>query len=312
MYRRIGPLVAALVALVVAAACVPGPSDVTSAGPSPSIAGASAAPSSGAPAASATAGPSSGPFPVASPTGSLTLRVYFFLGSFTGNAGLAPVLRESVKTVAVGALVMGDLIAGPKGAELAASPAMYTDIPDGTRLLALTIENGVATVNLSGEFASGGVPSTAVGRYAQVVFTLTQFFSVQSVRFELDGSPVAAPITGSTVTRPVTRADYQDQVPPIFLDRPAWGGTLGNPALLTGMANVFEETFRVAILDRAGSVIVDRQVTASCGTGCWGEFAVTVAYQVPTAGWGTLRVYDLAVSDGSRQDVTEYAVWLTP
>ena len=33
---------------------------------------------------------------------------------------------------------------------------MYTDIPDGTKLLGLSIKDGVATVDLSAEFESGG------------------------------------------------------------------------------------------------------------------------------------------------------------
>ena len=75
---------------------------------------------------------------------------------------------------------------------------------------------------------------------------------------------------------------------------------------------MFEATFRVQLLDRDGDTLADKPVMASCGTGCWGTFRTTLAYDVPTAQWGTLRVYDLSAKDGTPENVTEYPVWLTP
>jgi len=51
---------------------------------------------------------------------------------------------------------------------------------------------------------------------------------------------------------------------------------------------------------------------ATCGTGCWGTFDVTIRYNVSKAGWGTLRVFEPSARDGSPVHVTEYPVWLTP
>ena len=245
--------------------------------------------------------------PAASPTGTTRVRTYFFLGSFSGNFGLAPVERQIAQTQAVGAASIGVLLAGPIEPELAASPAMYTSIPDGTRFLGLQISNGVATVNLSSEFEAGGDGISVSGRIAQVVYTLTQFPTVTGVRFEFDGG---AP--KGVFSRVFARADYAAFLPAVFVDRPAWGGTLGSPARVTGMADVFEATFRIAILDATGIVLVDQRAMASCGTGCWGTFDVTVPYHVARAQTGTLRVYDLSAKDGSRENVTEYPVMLTP
>ncbi|HEV2006555.1 MAG TPA: Gmad2 immunoglobulin-like domain-containing protein [Candidatus Limnocylindrales bacterium] len=245
--------------------------------------------------------------PAASPTGSTTVRTYFFLGSFSGNFGLAPVERQIAQTQAVGAASIGALLAGPIDPELSASPAMYTRVPEGTRFLGLQISNGVATVNLSSEFEAGGDSLSVAGRIAQVVYTLTQFPTVNGVRFEFDGVPPKGVFIGG-----FTRADYTAFLPAIFLDRPAWGGTLGTPARVSGMADVFEATFRIAILDSAGTVLVDQRAMASCGTGCWGTFDVTIPYHVARAQSGILRVYDLSAKDGSRENVTEYPVTLTP
>jgi spore germination protein GerM len=253
------------------------------------------------------------PAPTQAPAGEVIVRAYYFLGSFTDNSGLVPVLREVPATQAVGAAAMTALLAGPNSAELGARPAMYTAIPAGTRFLGLRIEGGIATVNLSREFESGGGSASVVGRLAQVVYTLTQFPTVQGVRFELDGEPVEVfSGEGVVLSDPVGRADYYDQLPTIFVNKPAWGGVLANPARIAGLANTFEATFRVRIADGAGRALAEGPVTATCGTGCWGTFDVTVPYNVASAGWGTLQVFELSAADGSVVNRTEYPVWLTP
>lgn len=252
--------------------------------------------------------PSSGASsPAPSAAATTTVRAYFFLGSFTGDAGLVPVLREIPKTQQVGAAALQALIAGPNVAELGASPAMYTDVPEDTKFLGLTIEDGIATVDLSKEFEAGGDARSLVGRAAQVVYTLTQFPTIHGVQFEMDGVRPKTVFIGS-----LTRATYTDLLPAIWVDRPAWGGALGNPGRVTGMANVFEARFRLQVLSGAGKVVADQPVTAACGTGCWGSYDVTIHYSVSTAQWGTLRVFDLSAKDGAREHVVDYPVWLTP
>jgi germination protein M len=277
----------------------------------------------GSPLPSDIPGPSTTPSPVDTPnpvdtpdptaTGTTTVRAYFFLGSFVDNAGLVPVLREVPSTQAVGAAALQALLGGPNEAEMGARPAMYTVIPEGTRFLGLRIEGGIATVNLSREFEEGGGSASVLGRLAQVVYTLTQFPTVEGVRFELDGEPVTVfSGEGVVLDSPVDRADYTDQLPAVFVDRPAWGGVLANPARIIGLSNVFEATFQLRLLDGEGRSLADGIVNATCGTGCWGTFDEAIPYSVPRAGWGVLQVYVLSAADGSVENLTEYPVWLTP
>ena len=88
--------------------------------------------------------------------------------------------------------------------------------------------------------------------------------------------------------------------------------TIGNPVRIIGNASVFEATFRLALLDANGAVLVDQQVMATCGTGCRGTFDVTLRYAVSQGQWGTLRAHNLSAKDGSPESVLEYPVWLTP
>jgi germination protein M len=288
-----------------------------SASPSPQTPAPATSSPSAPPAATPSAAPAASPSPTAkptpAPTGTTVVRAYFVHGSFTGNEGLVPVLRTFPETQAVASTAMTALLAGPNDAEMAASPAMYTAIPGGTRLLGIAIKDGIATVDLSGAFASGGGTYSMSARLAQVVYTLTQFPTVDTVRFELDGKPVTTfSSEGIVLDGPVGRADFRDMLPAIFVDRPAWGASLGNPGRVSGLANVFEATFRVQLLDARGGILADEQVMATCGTGCWGRFATDLDYDVAKAQYGTLRVFDLSARDGTPENVSEYRVWLTP
>jgi germination protein M len=264
------------------------------------------------PGASPAASPDGSPAPTQA-GGTTIVRAYFFLAGTEGTAGLVPVLREIPSTKAVATAAVTALLDGPNSRERNADPAISSVIPAGTELLDLTIKDGVATVDLSSEFQSGGGSSSVLGRLAQVVYTLTQFPTVKSVLFEVDGQPVKAfGGEGAVLDKPVDRADYIDQLPVIFADRPAWGAGFGNPGRVAGNADVFEAQFNVTLIDGAGHKLFDGPAHATCGTGCRGTFDFTVPYNVSKAQWGTLRLWDASEMDGSPQLIRDYPVWLTP
>ena len=298
-------------------ACGPGTGDVGTVAPPAPTTAPSLDPPSPEPTPGGTPSPrpdgSVAPSPTPSPAETTTIRAYFFLGSFTHDGGLVPVLREIPRTQAVGAAAMNALLAGPSEAELAARPAMFTTVPEGTRFLGLEIDDGVATVDLSREFEAGGGSAAVLGRLAQVVYTLTQFPTVDAVSFKLDDEPVTVfSGEGVILADPVGRAHYTDQLPLIWVDRPAWGAAGGNPMRVTGLSNVFEATFQIAVLDGDGDALAEVTAMATCGTGCWGTFDVTVPYSIDSAQWGTLRVFEYSARDGTPQNSTDYPVWLTP
>jgi sporulation and spore germination protein/putative VirB-like lipoprotein len=99
---------------------------------------------------------------------------------------------------------------GPQGSRSS------TEIPDGTRLNAVDVAGGVATVDVSGDFERAAPPRSQALRIAQVVYTLTdEGTGIGGVRFEIDGVPQEA-IGGAqlgTILGPVTRGDYADFAP---------------------------------------------------------------------------------------------------
>jgi hypothetical protein len=263
------------------------------------------------PSAEPTGSPAVTPSP-SQASGSTVVRAYFVLGGEPGSEGLVPTLFEVPKTQAVASAAMNALLKMSQVQRDGFQP-ISTAIPAGTKLLGLSIKDGVATVDLSGEFAQGGGSASSQYRLAQVVYTLTQFPTVKSVLFKVDGEPVTVfGSEGIVLDGPVGRAQFVGQLPAIFVDRPASGAAIGNPARVTGNADVFEAQFRITLLDGEGRVIADRPTMATCGTGCRGTFDVTIDYDVDQAQWGTLRVWDGSARDGSPENVREYPVWLTP
>ena len=124
-----------------------------------------------APSPPATSAPEPGtkqPIPTA-PTGSpVTLKAYFDLGE-----KMQPVARTVPFTTAVLRASIEQLLKGPTAAETKAG--IGTLIPKGTRLRGVSLTDGVATVDLSSQFSSGGGTLSMTNRLAQVVYTATQF-----------------------------------------------------------------------------------------------------------------------------------------
>ncbi|HSF85825.1 MAG TPA: GerMN domain-containing protein [Acidimicrobiia bacterium] len=116
------------------------------------------------------------------------------------------------------------LIAGPTATQQ--EIGLSSSVPTDTLLLGITIENGLATVDLSREFEAGGGSFAMITRLAQVVYTMTQFPSVDEVVFWLDGAPVTVfSSEGLLLEEPVSRDDYLAAVPltPTVLDDiPRW------------------------------------------------------------------------------------------
>lgn len=225
---------------------------------------------------------------------------------------LLPVARQVESTRAVARAAMEQLLSGPSREERDGVPSISSSIPEGVKLLGITIEDGLAAIDLSSEFEIGDDSAAVTTRIAQVVFTLTNFDSVERVRFLQDGEEVKVPIgDGSLVEGAVTRGDYLDFAAGISVESPHYGGTVSGPLRVTGFAAVFEATFRYALTDWDGVIIEEGQAMSSNGTG-WGSFDFTIDYDIDSAQRGALIVWAHSAKDGSRIDVREYPLALQP
>jgi spore germination protein GerM len=116
----------------------------------------------------------------------------FFVRTEPGGRSqtLAAVRRRVVggPREALVAAALRALLDGPSRAER--SRGLTTEIPPGTKLRALTLARGVATVDLGVAFAQGGGSSSILARVWQVVYTATQFPDVTAAQLLIGGRRV--------------------------------------------------------------------------------------------------------------------------
>ena len=248
--------------------------------------------------ASPSAEPTAPESPSSSPSASAaetTLRVYFLRGEELGVAE-----RRVPQTTMPATAAVKALLAGPTAEDRAAG--LGSAVPEGTRLLGLTIVGTAARVDLSGRFASGGGTLSMTARVAQVVYTLTQFRTVRSVEFLLDGSPVdALGGEGIVLTGGQRRSDWTSFEPAIFVESPGAGAGILSPFTFSGTASVFEGSFQARLIDSSGRRIVNAVVQASRGAPGRGRFSREIAFSTSAAN-GTLIVFSQSMEDGSRQN----------
>ena len=207
------------------------------------------------------------------------------------SEGLVAVQREHAPTNAVATAAMQALLAGPSAAERASG--MSTAIPAGTKLLGISIHDGVATVDLTSEYETGGGSFSMQLRLGQVVYTLTEFPTIKKVLFRLDGAPVDVfSSEGIVLGHAVARSDYADLLPAITVAEPTAGTRLTSPATVAGTANVFEANVTIEVLDAKGAIVGKTFTTATCGTGCRGTYSTSVPFDVTATQQGTLVVHD--------------------
>ncbi|MGI8984089.1 MAG: GerMN domain-containing protein [Acidimicrobiales bacterium] len=123
---------------------------------------------------------------------------------------LEPVTRVVPSVPRIGAEAVKALLAGPTATET--RNGLATAVPTDTRFLDLAIDGaGIARVDLSRDFESGGGTLGMTLRLAQVTCTVGQFPTVKGVRFALNGELVNVfSGDGLVIDRPVTCDSYRE------------------------------------------------------------------------------------------------------
>ena len=150
----------------------------------------------------------------------------------------------------------------------------------------VTIADGTARVALA---------HAAADDVAEIVFTLTEFPSIQRVD-----------VAGRTG---LTRDDFAAYLPTIFVESPATGAEVPRSIRVTGSATVFEATLVIELV-RNGTVLEKHTVTASEGAPARGTFETTL--QAPSSGAATVRAFAPSAEDGTPQHQVDVPVIVTP
>lgn len=180
---------------------------------------------------------------------------------------------------------------------------LTTAIPEGSELQSISVDNGIATVDVTSEFDDGGGSFTMRARLAQLVYTVTAYDpTITGVRLLLDGEPVEVfSAEGIVLDNPMTREGFEDLLPGILVESPGYEAWVRPPLTITGIAAVFEGVFQLEILDDTGNLVADVSFVQTDNGAGWGSFSVTFEESDLPAMPAELqiRVYELSANDGS-------------
>jgi germination protein M len=211
---------------------------------------------------------------------------------FTRLGKVWPVRRIVAYTESVERAALDALIAGPTDQEFEELDLRHA-IRSGADIQGLLIENGVARVEVTDELREDGL--------AQIVFTLTRFPEIRSVEIVTAGR-----------ARRFRRSDFEALTPAVLVEAPLAYEAVASPLRATGTANTFEANFEYELKGADGEVVAKDFVTATSGTGTRGTFEFEAPFDVLEDGRGTLLVYESSAKDGSRINVQEIPLRLSP
>jgi hypothetical protein len=126
-------------------------------------------------------------------------------------------------------------------------------------------------------------------------------------------APTPTSTTGPTATSEPTRSPVDHRPPgPIEVTEPARGATVTSPVTISGTADVFEATVSIRILDSNNNALAETFTTATCGTGCRGDYSIDVPFSVTAAQPGVIQVFEVSAKDGSMINIVRVPVTLAP
>ena len=190
------------------------------------------------------------------------------------------VTHRQVEGPAVLRNTLAAILEGPTDSERAAG--LHTEIPDGTTLRDVKLDDGLAVVDLSRDYESGGGTLSMSARLAQVIFTASQFDNVDEVLFWLDGAPVEFFGGEGIVLDEAQRRQDVDWAltKGIIIDSPQPGATVTSPITVTGEGDVFEADFPMEVR-RDGERISDVVIVFAGAWGNWADFRTTISVDAP-------------------------------
>jgi hypothetical protein len=221
----------------------------------------------------------------------LKLAVYY-LRTFKGRRYLAPEWHPVPYTRAVAGAAIGELLAGDPYC-----PGSRRPFPAGTRLRGVQVQDGTATVDLS-----GAGPRLSRWPLQALVHTLTQFPTVRRVQVTADGRAAGGPLA----------RDRGLPLAPIALAEPAPGAVVaGQRLVVKGEASVYEGTVSLRLRDDHGQVMAQGQATAAEGAPGRGPFAGALRFTPPAAPhpW-TLEAFEVSAEDGGIVYSVSLPVWV--
>ncbi len=118
-------------------------------------------------------------------------EVAVFFSKYQGNQSIVgPVIRKLPEVAKAEPLkfALAELLKGPNAEEK--TQGFYTEIPKGTQLLGVTQDPKVVTINLSGQFATGGGSTSITQRLEELKRTVKALDTQHEITVQVEGKPL--------------------------------------------------------------------------------------------------------------------------
>ena len=167
---------------------------------------------------------------------------------------------------------------------------IQTEVPKKAKVNGVTEHNALARVDLSHSFYTGKDHRSLSMRYAQVVYTASQFAAVNGVQFLENGKPKRV-LNGDQTDQlhSANAKNYANLLPPILVQQPVIGEQVANPILVAGTTSVGTVSMRLLAPD--GTLIASTTAPNAC-SGCRGTFTGNLTYYTKEKR-GAVQVYEV-------------------
>ena len=253
---------------------------------------------------SGTPSPSPSSVPTSS-TGTTQVTIYYLVEG-TDDVFLTPERHQVAKTEAIARAALEELLNGTAQDEDHTVP-----FPKDAEVNSIVINNKVATVDWSAEVLEGSGGARVEELAIQsVVYTLTEFPTISSVRFTVEGRVSGAASNGRQIEdfwghvgisgEPMTRGAEIEVLAPITLWTPLEDAASNGSLKLSGLAQTFEANVGIILRDAKGKIVVQTSATALEAAPAREPFTKKITFTPPSSPeqW-TLQVIEDSAMDGS-------------
>ncbi len=222
--------------------------------------------------------------------------------SFLGNPALIPVLlpvelpEDADDTEAIKAAIntLGD-------PDLTMPTVWMNAVPAGVEALDVRRADGtdnalIIEMNEAFLAGAGGVLADFT-MLNQLIYTATTLEGIEEVHFIVNNEPIVAfGSEGLGLESSVNRETFQEHLGLIYLTEPVVAD--GDGAMqIVGISNTFEATVNLIVRNGAGDIVHEAFTSATCGTGCWGDFEFTIDEALVDADT-RIQILEFSAEDG--------------
>ena len=118
---------------------------------------------------------------------------------------LVPVMRKIPWTEGIAKATLSALVDNPANREDIQGIGLMPVIPANTKINGMNIENGLCKVDFTGEFLNYGSKEEEEALVKAVVYTLTEFVTIDSVQFMINGKIANKLTYGTRIDKAITR-----------------------------------------------------------------------------------------------------------